>query len=131
MNKKITFKIENENENEIVDFNLTTFNDNPGSNVRCYLNDAYIGDILCHWDSSDTSVYLEYWELDEKYKNQGYGLSILVAFKSLLKDLGFNYITGSCNDKLMGFYKEAGAVFENRKPDDETYINNVFYIDLC
>ena len=46
------------------------------------------------------------------------------------KKEGMFYIDGECRDDLKSFFRELGADFKSRTEEDETYINNRFYIDL-
>ena len=66
----------------------------------------------------------------EEYRRRGYGTKILNNLKDIGKSIGIKYIEGECPSHLINFYTKLGADFNYRKPEDETYMNHRFYIDL-
>lgn len=92
------------------------------------LNGKIIGDMIFFYDLE--SFQLETWKIDEEYRGYGYGTVVMEMLKKIGKDKNIKYIKGECPIRRINFYKRLGAKFEYRDEFDESFINNVFYIDL-
>ena len=75
-------------------------------------------------------LHIEYLHLAEQYRRKGYGYKVMLKLMEECKKEGMFYIDGKCRDDLKSFFRELGADFKSRTEEDETYINNRFYIDL-
>ena len=75
-------------------------------------------------------LHIEYLHLAEQYRRKGYGYKVMLKLIEECKKEGMFYIDGECRDDLKSFFRELGVDFKSRTEEDETYINNRFYIDL-
>lgn len=120
---KIVFEDNSNNE----DFYLNTvFLDNEF--ISIHFNNMNVGYI--HYFADEHSVYLEHVDIKSNYRRKKIGYYSLLMFKHVSKLLNLSFIDGECRDDLISFYRKLGAKFESRTPEDNTYINNRFYIDL-
>ena len=118
---KISIKLE---DNSINDESF--FDDNYRFII--YLNDKQIGDMIGFVTHED--IYLEFFDINQKYRGKGYGTIALKQLLDICKSLNIKYLHAECKNSLIHFYKRFGAKFECRNEDDKHYLNNKFYIDL-
>lgn len=120
MENKINFKIPGMN------FTKENFVDLQGD-MEIFIINQYIGHMRVMADDGETnSIYLEYFEIEEEYRNKGYGTIAMINLKDIGKQWGFKYIEGECRSDLIHFYKNIGASFHS----NHEYINHKFYINL-
>lgn len=93
-----------------------------------HLNGVEIGYIQGY--PSLESMHIEYIHIMKDYREKGYGTLALKILKVVAKSFNIKCIDAECRGDLKSFYKKLGADFKSRCPEDETYINNRFYIDL-
>ncbi|MGU8836359.1 GNAT family N-acetyltransferase [Clostridium perfringens] len=75
-------------------------------------------------------VLIKLISLEEGFRRKGYGTLAMQELIRISKKLNCHHIEADCRTELISFYKRLGADFTHRDPDDATYINHRFYIDL-
>lgn len=124
MNDKIMFQVDgNGLNNKPLDFKY-------GGLVDVIMDDENVGNIIISKEEGTCRLSIEFFIIKQSIRAMGYGIKILESFKSYVKKLGFNSLTGTCSDELVAFYKKAGAYFEDKLNPNYPHINNKFYIEL-
>ena len=110
------------------DFNYYEEDSFMADNFYIYLGDTIIGSADGFFD--DVYFRIDGIDIEEEYRGKGYGTKAMEQLIDFAKSHGVLFIRAECPSCRINFYKRLGAIFECRTEDDETYINNVFYIDI-
>lgn len=112
---------------ELLDCDISDFKYNENKLLIKNHDNTEIGQISI---SIYDDIYIELIDIYDEYQRKGYGTKTIQWLKEIARQFNISVIFGESRATLYDFYTKQGAVYENRRPGDEEYILNRFYIDI-